>query len=38
VYFIIIAIRGGVAREGEYGGGGGQFNAPPNGRQSRGIA
>jgi len=38
VYFIIIAIRGaGVAREGEDGGGD-QFNAPPNGRQSRGIA
>jgi len=37
VYFIIIAICGaGVARGGEDGGD--QFNAPPNGQQSRGIA
>jgi len=36
VYFIIIAIRGVVARGGKDGGD--QFNAPPNGRQSRGIA
>jgi len=36
VYFIIIAICGAGVARGEDGGD--QFNAPPNGQQSRGIA